>query len=105
MKKPVHPAFALFQQMFAEAAADPDQPYAPENYVQDDTFQKALARERIDHPSNPVEYWRWRDEIGLQAFISKLIRTEHRRKGTKPDPMTAGAARLHRHLKREGLLE
>lgn len=73
MTKQLHPALALFQELFTKWAT-PDNPDLPEYIVARSPFIMELKRRGIEHPDNIIKFFEWEKEIGLHRFAKRIIK-------------------------------
>lgn len=94
-----HPAVVLWERLFRDAEGE-DRIENPSYWVERSVFLDRCAREGISAPSSLPDVVAWEEKIGLSAVIKKTLDAYYRRTGTTRDPMTAGAQRLDRQLRR-----
>jgi hypothetical protein len=94
-----HPAFAIYERLFAEAAAD-DSPTCPSGFVHESHFHRALIEAGIECPAGFVAFSDWCESIGVPQFVHRLIMRHHSSRGTSPSPYERMGARQHRMLRR-----
>ncbi len=102
MKRPIHPACALYKRLFDEVAADPP-PDNPSLYVPRSVFYAQVRKAGIEAPANIVDFMRWEEEVGLPGFVHNLIAAHHRKHGTDFDPVAKASWRFDKRRKRLNL--
>lgn len=66
-----HPALALFERMFREAAAH-DSPENSGHLIPRNVFYAQCWKEGIDAPKGVVDGWAWEQKIGLNKLARRL---------------------------------
>lgn len=98
--KTLHPALALYAELFQREAAAGNNIETPTHWVKRNCFHAECRRRGIKCPDGFVDAVAWEESIGLTEFAHKVVAGHHKAHGTDFTPMEKGAWRLYRKMKK-----